>query len=117
MFGHNANLKHILLLAGLAGFCSMLALPALAQTKSVVLHHDDLDLTTDAGRNELQARISRAVDRVCGRSTGVPLDQVAAYTACTKTAMATAMQRYEVVIRQDQERRVAAAGQKRQALR
>src|SRR3569623_1906256 len=92
MFGHT-NLKHILLLAGLAGFCSVPALPALAQTKSVVLHHDDLDLTTDAGRSELHARISRAVDRVCGRSTGVPLDQVAAYTACTKTAMATAKQR------------------------
>jgi UrcA family protein len=72
---------------------------ALAQTRSIKVHSFDLDLSTKAGQAELEHRIARAIDQVCGPSVGGRMDDIMAYTSCSKSAQASAMTQYEAVVR------------------
>jgi UrcA family protein len=78
-----------------------------AQTRSISVHSYDLDLSTQAGQAEMQHRIQRAVNRVCGPSVGANLDDVTAAVACSKTAQANAMSQYEAMVKAAQDRHLA----------
>jgi UrcA family protein len=63
------NIMHKLIVPALAALSlAVLPTPAAAQTttESVEVPHRDLDLSTAAGMDTLQARIERAITRVCG---------------------------------------------------
>ena len=49
-----------------------LAAPASAETASIAVPYGDLDLTKDAGRKALDARIARAATRLCGTRPASP---------------------------------------------
>jgi len=72
---------------------------AFAQTRSIKVHSFDLDLSTTAGQVELEHRIARAIDQVCGPSTGARMDDIMSYASCSKTAQASAKTQYEAVVR------------------
>jgi UrcA family protein len=107
MFGYRIHTLAVSLSAALVLSVVPLAGSA-AQTRSLSVHSTDLDLTSEAGRAELQHRIDRAVDRVCGPLVGVPLDQVHASADCSRTARAAAMNRYAAVIKEAEQRKLAA---------
>ncbi|MDX3885351.1 UrcA family protein [Edaphosphingomonas haloaromaticamans] len=48
------------------------ATPLRAETVSQPVSYSDLDLSTDAGVATLKSRVSRAADRICGRTGNVP---------------------------------------------
>ena len=72
---------------------------AFAQTRSIKVHSFDLDLSTKAGQGELEHRIARAIDQVCGPATGGRMDDIMAYRSCSKSAQASARTQYEAVLR------------------
>ena len=101
----------LLLAAGLAlTFVPLSA--ASAQTRSVKVHAFDLDLATKAGQAELQRRIDRAVEQVCGSAAGARMDEILSYASCTKAAQSNAMSRYEAVVRTAHDAKLAG-GQNR----
>jgi UrcA family protein len=70
------------------------AAPAVAQSgggaPQTVVSYADLNLSSSAGRTELQQRLSHAVDMVCPTSSQrMGLDQRAAYDSCRKQAWAS----------------------------
>lgn len=79
-----------------------------AQTRSISVHSYDLDLSTQAGQAEMQHRIQRAVDRVCGPSVGANMDDITASAACSKTAQASAMSQYQAMVKAAQDRHLAS---------
>lgn len=96
-----------LLLSVAVALTSVQLAAASAQTKSIKVHSYDLDLSTSAGQQELQRRIQRAVERVCGSATGARMDDIMSYAACTEAAQAKAMSQYEAVVRTTHEPKVA----------
>jgi UrcA family protein len=96
-----------LLLSVAVALTSVPLAAASAQTKSIKVHSYDLDLSTSAGQQELQHRIQRAVERVCGSAVGARMDDIMSYAACTKAAQARAMSQYEVVVRTAHDPKVA----------
>ena len=59
-----------------------------AQTASVNIRTTDLNLTTDAGRATLDARIAHAVDRICGDAHSRSTWAEENYASCAKAARA-----------------------------
>jgi UrcA family protein len=101
---------HIRSFTLLLGTALMLAsaplFPASAETRSIRVHSFDLDLNSDAGQAELERRIYRAVEQVCGPS-GVTMDEIMSYRACIKSAQASAFSQFEVMIRAAHDAKVA----------
>jgi UrcA family protein len=79
------------------------------QTQSIRVHSFDLDLATGAGQAELQRRIHHAVEKVCGPTGGVAMDDIMSYASCSKTAQASAMTQYEAMVRAAHDGKVASA--------
>ena len=104
---HNRIRPAFLLLCTSLALTSVPLAAGFAQTRSVRVHSFDVDLSTKAGQAELQRRIDRAVEQVCGPS-GVAMDDIMSYAACSRSAQADAMSRYEAMVRSAQDGKVAA---------
>jgi UrcA family protein len=83
------------------------ATPVLAQPVTVTVPHADLDLTREAGRKALEARVARAAEQVCGPIGARALSHVAAYRACLAEARASAQPQVELALNAANSRRVA----------
>lgn len=75
------------------------------ETKVAVVRTSDLNLASDEGQSTLNARITSAVNRVCGTATGsISIEERRAITQCrTKahnSALALAKSREELVLAQ-----------------
>lgn len=88
------------------------ATPALAQQASIEVPYGDLDLTKDAGRKALDARIARAANRLCGTVGARDLVQIAAKKACVTEARASAAPQVELALNAANARRVAVLSTK-----
>lgn len=88
------------------------ATPALAQPASIAVPYGDLDLTKDAGRKMLDARISRAANRLCGTVGARDLTRIAAQRACVAEARASAAPQVELALNAANARRVAVLSTK-----
>jgi UrcA family protein len=69
-----------------------------SDTRSMVIHYRDLDLTTNAGEAALKQRVARAAANICGPADGRTLDDRAHYNACRNTAIASASPQMNAVI-------------------
>ncbi len=88
------------------------AAPALAQQASIEVPYGDLDLTKDAGRKALDARIARAANRLCGTVGARDLVQIAAKKACVAEARASVAPQVELALNAANARRVAVLSTK-----
>lgn len=88
------------------------ATPAFAEPVSVVVPYADLDLTKDAGRKVLDARIARAANTICGPVNLRDLARLAARRACIAEARASAAPQVELALNAANARRVAALSAK-----
>jgi UrcA family protein len=68
-------------IATLAAF-TLFAAPALAGERDVVVRHADLDLKSDAGRNQLNRRIAAATEQVCGSYANASADEAVRIDRC-----------------------------------
>jgi UrcA family protein len=88
------------------------ATPALAQPYSVSVPYGDLDLTKDADRKALDARITRAARKVCGTLGARDLVHIVARQDCIVAARASAAPQVELALNAANARRVAALSAK-----
>lgn len=88
------------------------ATPAFAEPVSVTVPYGDLDLTKEAGREALDARIARATRKVCGPVGARDLARIAAWKACTAQARASAAPQVELALNNANARRVAVLSNK-----
>lgn len=72
----------------LAAFAALtlIASPALAEERTVLVDHTDLDLKTDAGRNALNRRLAAATEQVCGSYSSVAADELDRVKSCRAEA-------------------------------
>ncbi|HKB97116.1 MAG TPA: UrcA family protein [Rhizomicrobium sp.] len=96
MFDHHA--RSITTAALLSAVLATIPFTARAETPSVVVHASDLNLATNAGRTVLQNRIALAVEKVCDPVHGRTPWETRAYTACRKTARASAASQFDVML-------------------
>jgi UrcA family protein len=89
-----------------------IAAPAAAETASIAVPYGDLDLTEDAGRKVLGARIARAATRLCGTVGARDLVRIAAHKACVAEARASAAPQVELALNAANARRVAVLSAK-----
>ncbi|WP_066527312.1 UrcA family protein [Erythrobacter sp. CCH5-A1] len=88
------------------------ATPALAEPVSVVVPYGDLDLTKEAGRKALDARLARAANKVCGPVNVRDLARLSARRACIAEARASAEPQVELALNAANARRVAVLSAK-----
>ena len=69
-----------------------------ANTRTALVHYQDLDLTTDAGAARLKARITHLAERVCGPVDGRTLEDRENFNACRDSAIASASPQMNAVI-------------------
>jgi len=86
-----------LVVTAAAGFASP-AHAADADSRSTLVHYQDLDLTTDAGEAKLKARIARAASAVCGPVGGHGIADYDRVNTCRNTAIASASSQMNAVI-------------------
>jgi UrcA family protein len=79
--------KTVLILAAVVtAFGSAAIAQPTQQARSIHVSFADLDLTQNAGRATLEARVRVAVSRVCRLPSGTDLDAMNRYRACRKAA-------------------------------
>ena len=88
------------------------ATPALAQPVSATVPYGDLDLTKETGREVLDARITRAANRLCGTVGARDLARIAAHKTCVAEVRASAAPQVELALNAANARRVAALATK-----
>ena len=69
-----------------------------ADTQSISVRSNDLDLASDAGRAVLRLRIDHAVDKICGSPHVRTTWEVQNYATCSKTARAAAASQFDAVV-------------------
>ena len=77
---------------------------------SVDVHTADLDLASDAGRAVLDARISHAVDRICGNNHSRSTWEEQNYADCAKETRAQVRTQVDAVIAAAENARKMAGG-------
>lgn len=87
---------------------------AQAETLSVSVPYGDLDLTKDAGRRTLDARLERAARKVCGGATTPvrDLSQLQNYRTCVTGARTAYQAQVELALNTANARRVAVLADK-----
>ncbi len=90
------------------------AAPALAldEPARVAVPYGDLDLTKDAGREALDARLERAVRKVCGNASARELRQISARQACLAEARTSYQAQVALALDAANARRVAVLADK-----
>ena len=90
-----------------------LAAPVAAAPTTVTVPYSDLDLTKEAGRQTLEARVDRAVRKVCGGAAPVrSLAQMQSYRACIAEARTATRDQVELALNAANARRVAVLADK-----
>ena len=82
--------------AGLSTFTAVG--PAMASDAGVAVQHDDLNLTSAAGRATLDRRINRAARRVCGTALTIELDLAAEVNSCRADVIAAARPQRDALV-------------------
>jgi UrcA family protein len=72
--------------------------PSRTDASSAVVRYADLDLKTDSGVSELQHRIARAADKVCGPVDARSLAEIGLRDACRAKAIEAATPRLDSVV-------------------
>ena len=88
----------VLFIAPFANAQSVNAQTASAQTASVSIRTTDLNLTTEAGRATLDARIAHAVDRICGDAHSRSTWAEENYASCARAARAEVKGQVEAAV-------------------
>jgi len=96
----------IVLASALISGASIKAVPALAETNSPevavsVVHTADLDLTNDAGKRQLDRRLSIAAREVCGTASDFDLEGKNEVRECRDLVLANAREKGEALIAQN----------------
>jgi UrcA family protein len=65
---------------------TLIATPALAEERTILVNHADLDLKSDAGRNALNRRLAAATEQVCGSYSSVAADEIDRVKSCREQA-------------------------------
>ncbi|HEX4505620.1 MAG TPA: UrcA family protein [Alphaproteobacteria bacterium] len=86
-----------LLVTAAAGFASP-ARAADADSRTALVHYQDLDLSTGAGEAKLKARIAKTAETVCGPQGGRTLADRERFDSCRNTAIASASTQMDAVI-------------------
>jgi UrcA family protein len=81
-----------------------------AETRTVVVHSQDLNLTADAGRAALQQRIAHAVGMVCGTDFARTTQDIQAYATCRKQVLASTAPQFNLVVAKAQAGKKVAMG-------
>ena len=71
---------------------------ALASESGALVHYQDLNLDSPAGRAILDARIDRAARRVCGTALINELDIAAGVNACREDVIASARSQLDAIL-------------------
>lgn len=82
------SIKTIMLAVSLAAVS--ISVPALAETKTRQVRHDDLDLSTEKGQQRLALRIKIAVEQVCAGPLAYTLKEKLDLARCQREAIAQA---------------------------
>jgi len=86
-------MKTIAIKALAAASLSLLAVaPAAAQEVQATVHFGDLDLSSSAGAEELNARLLGSIKTVCARPSIRDLKAMAAWEECKDAAMSSALE-------------------------
>lgn len=89
------------------------AAPAVAQPATVAVQHSDLDLTKEAGRSALNARLDRAARKVCGGvAPSRDLERMQAWRECLTEARTGYRDQVELALNAANARRVAVLADK-----
>lgn len=75
----------------LAASALAISTPALADTKTKLVGHDDLDLSAAAGQQRLKVRVKQAIKQVCGSPRAITLNERRDQSQCEANATASAM--------------------------
>lgn len=75
----------------LAASALAISAPALADTKTKLVGHDDLDLSSAAGQQRLKVRVKQAIKQVCGSPRAITLPERRDQSACEANAIARTM--------------------------
>lgn len=88
-----------------------IAAPALARSpdNTTRIDYSDLDLATDAGAAELQARVRRAAAKVCGRADNRDLTALRETARCRAVALESARPQVQFALAQARAQRSYAA--------
>ena len=79
------SIKTIMLSVSLAAVS--ISAPAMAEFKTRIVQHDDLDLSTDKGQQRLALRVKIAVDQVCAGTLAYTLKEKLDLARCERDAM------------------------------
>ncbi len=82
----------------LAASALAISTPALADTKTKLVGHSDLDLSSSAGQQQLKVRVKQAIKQVCGGTRAFTLSERRNQSACEENATASAMPKVERTI-------------------
>ena len=89
------------------------AAPAAAEPISVAVPYGDLDLTSEAGRKALDARLARAATKVCGgQAPARDLGRIAGWKACLAEARSSYRTQVDFALDAANARRVAVLADK-----
>ena len=96
----------IVLASALITAGALKAVPALAETNAPevavsVVHTGDLDLTSDAGKRQLDRRLTIAAREVCGTASDVDLEGKNQVRECRDLVLANAREKGEALIAQN----------------
>ena len=93
----------IVLASALVTAAAIKAVPALAETNSPdvavsVVHTADLDLTSDAGKRQLDKRLTNAAREVCGTASDFDLEGKNEVRECRDLVLANAREKGDALI-------------------
>ena len=95
----------IVLATALATAAGIKAVPALAETSAniavSVVHTADLDLSSEAGKRQLDRRLSLAAREVCGTASDADLEGKNAVRECRDLVLAGARERGAALVAQN----------------
>lgn len=74
------------------------SMPAMADTRTKEVHHEDLDLASAKGQQRLKTRVKQAVRQVCASPRAMTVRERLDLNRCEAEAMAAAMPKAEQTI-------------------
>ena len=79
-------MRKITISAAVALSLAVLAVPAVAETKSITVPYSDLDLSSPAGMATLQTRLDAATKRICEKAVVRSVSDAADHDNCVRQA-------------------------------
>ena len=107
---HSIRFSHLALSAALV-LLSATGLSAREMEKaSISVHTSDLDLASEAGQATLEARVSHAVDQLCGNAHSRSTWEEQNYASCSREARAEVRAQVDAVVAAAENARRMAGG-------